>query len=95
MYSEPVEEEASEFSYVSILLSRAASSSLRRSFSNSKSVFFLVSVASISEIFFCRFLFSATTFTSSLRRSAISDRPHAGFADLVIHKDGWSNNVHQ
>ena len=57
----------------SSLLPRSASSNLRRSFSISKSVIFLVSTASIFEIFFYRFLFSVTTIASSLRRSDISD----------------------
>ena len=85
LYSEPVDGGggASEFSYVSILMSRAASSRLRQSSSNSKSVFLLVGVASISKIFFCRFLFSAAAFASSLRRSVISD----GFMQVCGSRD--------
>ena len=73
LYNEPVDEGESEFSYFSILLSRSASSSLRRSFSISRSIILLARPASSSAIFFCEFLYSVVTFTSSLRRSDTSD----------------------
>ena len=61
------------FSYLASLLSRSAISSLSRSISASSISSLLANAASNRATLICQSLFSATTFASSLRRSAVSD----------------------
>ena len=73
MYSEFVEEGALGFSYMASLLLSSAFSSLSRSISATKVSPLLENAASSLAILICQSLFSATTFASSSRRSAVSD----------------------
>ncbi len=73
LYNEYVDEDMLGFSYLRSLLRYPAFSRVRRSFSISNSVTFLVSSAFVLYIVFLNFSNSVTTLASSLRRSDISD----------------------